>query len=150
MVFGKFVTEKKDMDLVREICDKVFREELGLNLSGAMTDEFCMNALVYAGEEPVAVGRIMYDGERFSISEIAVLPEYRGEKYGDFMVRLLVDKAMMSNAREIHLDAFHGTEGFFAAIGFETDGEMFEGFGGMWQPMILRTEKIHKCCDCGH
>lgn len=150
MVFGKFVTDEKDMKEVQKICNRVFGEEMGLDLSGTMTDEFCMNALVYAGENPAGMGRIMFDGERFTIAEVAVLPEYRNEKYGDFLVRLLVDKAMMSNAREVHLDAFHGTEGFFETIGFEQDGALFEGFGGMWQPMILRTDRIHKCCNCGH
>ena len=150
MVFGKFVTEEKDMELVREICQRVFVEELGLNQTGTMTDEFCMNALVYAGDVPAGMGRIMFDGERFTIAEVAVLPEFRGEGYGDFIARLLVDKAVMSNSREVHLDARQGTEGFFEKIGFQTEGEAFEGCGGRWQPMALMTDQIHKCCNCGH
>ena len=56
MVFGKFVTEEKDMELVREICRRVFVEELGLDQTGTMTDAFCLNALVYAGEQPAGMG----------------------------------------------------------------------------------------------
>ena len=150
MVFGKFVTEEKDMELVREICRRVFVEELGLDQAGTMTDAFCLNALVYAGDQPAGMGRIMFDGERFTIAEVAVLPEYRGDSYGDFITRLLIDKAMMSNAQEIHLDARQGTEGFFAKIGFQNDGAAYEGCGGLWQPMVLKTDQIHKCCNCGH
>lgn len=146
MVYGKFVTEGRDIETVRAICNKVFAEELGLDISGNTGDEFCMNALVYAGEKPACAGRISFDGESFAIDRIAVLPERRGESYGDFMVRLLVDKAVMSNAKEIHLDALQGTEGFFSSIGFEKAGDLFERSGGIWQPMILCTDKIHKCC----
>ncbi len=146
MVFGKFVTENKDKDLVREICDRVFREETGLDISGMTTDEFCLSALVFAGEEPAGMGRIFFDGTDFKIMEVAVLPEYRGEKYGDFMVRLLIDKALMSGAREIGLDAMSGTEGFFRTIGFEAEGEPYEKDGIIRQPMVLYADRIHKCC----
>ncbi|MCD7981862.1 MAG: GNAT family N-acetyltransferase [Clostridiales bacterium] len=146
MVFGKFVTEEKDINLVREICKQVFRQEYGPDLSGVTADEFCLSALVFAGEEPAGMGRIFFDGTDFKIMEVAVLPEYRGEKYGDFMVRLLIDRAMMSGAREICLDALPGTEGFFRTIGFEAEGKPYEEGGISRQPMVLHTDRIHKCC----
>lgn len=146
LVFGKFVTDKKDKDLVRKIRDRVFRQECGLDLSVLTTDEMCLDALVFAGEEPAGMGRIFFDGTDFKITEVAVLPEYRGEKYGDFMVRLLIDKAVMSGARETGLDALPGTEGFFRAIGFEEKGSPYEECGITRQPMVLYTDRIHKCC----
>ncbi|MCC8029397.1 MAG: GNAT family N-acetyltransferase [Lachnospiraceae bacterium] len=148
MVFGKFVTEEKDMDIVRSIYEQVFQKELGLDDPETMDDAFCVNALVFVGEEPAGMGRVLFDGEDFRIRDIAILPAYRGDSYGDFMVRLLVDKVMMSNAQEIRLDALTGTEGFFRTIGFEAEGEVFEKHGGRWQPMILYTGSIHKCCGC--
>ncbi len=147
MVFGKFVTEEKDMDTVRFIYEQVFQKELGLDRSETMEDEFCIHALVFAGEDPAGMGCVLFDGEDFRIGDIAILPAYRGDSYGDFMVRLLVDKAMMSNAQEIRLDALGGTEEFFRTIGFETEGEPFEDRGGRWQPMVLHTGSIHKCCE---
>ena len=78
MVFGKFISGKDDLRQVQEIRQKVFAEELGLTMLGEMPDEFCMHALAYEGEQPVGMGRIMYDGDRFTIAGIAVLPEYRG------------------------------------------------------------------------
>ena len=150
MVFAKFVSDQQDLDVFHEIYRKVFVEELSLDVSSARADEFYINAVVYDKEIPAGIGRIMFDGERFTISDVAVLPEHRGEKYGDFLVRLLVDKALMSNAQEIYLDAYEGTEGFFGTIGFEKDGAAFPGYGGMWQPMILKSDRLHKCCNCGH
>lgn len=148
MVFGKFVSEEKDADVVQSIYKQVCEKELGLDDSETTEEEFCLNALVFAGEEPAGMGRVLFDGEDFRIRDVAILPEYRGDQYGDFMVRLLIDKAMMSNAQEIRLDALAGTEGFFRKIGFETAGEAFEARGGRWQPMILHAGSIHKCCGC--
>ncbi|MCD7922878.1 MAG: GNAT family N-acetyltransferase [Clostridiales bacterium] len=148
MVFGKFVTEEKDMDTVRSIYEQVYQKELGLDILKTTEDEYCINALVFAGEDPAGMGRVLFDGEDFRIRDVAILPAYRGDSYGDFMVRLLVDKAMMSNAQEIRLDALAGTEEFFRTIGFETEGETFEDHGGRWQPMVLHAGSIHKCCDC--
>ncbi|MEI3338635.1 MAG: GNAT family N-acetyltransferase [Eubacterium sp.] len=148
MVFGKFISGKDDLRQVQEIRQKVFAEELGLTMLGEMPDEFCMHALAYEGEQPVGMGRIMYDGDRFTIAGIAVLPEYRGQKYGDFLARLLIDKAMMSNAQEIYLDALSGTESFFGKLGFEVCGAEYDNLGGSWIPMILHTDQIHKCCNC--
>lgn len=149
MVFGKFVTQKADMELVQEIYHKVFKEELGVETADDV-DEFCQNALVYAGERPAGMGKILFDGERFTIAGVAVLPEFRGESYGDFLLRLLIDKAVMSSARELHLDARQGTEGFFEKTGFQKSGTAFEDRGAVWQPMILKTDEIHNCCNCGH
>lgn len=149
MVFGRFISGADDLTQVREIRKKVFAEELGLSMQTEMPDEFCMHALAYDGETPVGTGRILFDGERFTIAGIAVLPEYRGQMYGDFLIRLLIDKAMMSNAREIYLNALAGTEDFFKMTGFEVCGESYDNLGGTWTPMALHTAQIHRCCDCG-
>jgi predicted GNAT family N-acyltransferase len=148
MVFGKFISGVEDLAVVKEIRKQVFEEELGLEVERAVPDEFCMHALAYDKEKPVGMGRIMFDGDRFTIAGIAVLPEYRGQLYGDFLIRLLIDKAMMSNAQEIYLEALAGTEDFFAITGFEVCGDTYEKLGGRWTPMVLHTDQIHKCCGC--
>ncbi len=148
MVFGRFVSNPEDLKTVQKIADQVFVEELGLKTGGAMADAFCLHALVYDGDAPAGMGRMMYDGDRFTIADVAVLPQYRGQKYGDFMVRLLIDKGMMANAQEIDLDALAGTESFFGTIGFEAQGVPYESLGGTWQPMLLKTDRIHKCSGC--
>lgn len=150
MVFGKFIPGDGDLSVVREIRESVFEGELGVPSRGTdMPDAFCMHAVAYAEDVPVGTGRILFDGDRFAIAGIAVLKEYRGQLYGDFILRLLVDKAMMSNAQEVHLDALCGTEGFFETVGFERAGEPYEKQGARWVPMILYADRIHKCCDCG-
>ena len=77
-----------------------------------------MYALAYEGDTPVATGEITFDGESYRIQEVAVLPEFRRKKYGDFIVRLLIDKAMLSGAQTIEADVLQGTEVLFQEVGF--------------------------------
>lgn len=150
MVFGKFISGDGDLTQVREIREEVFERELGIPYRGTdMPDAFCMHAVAYAEDVPIGTGRMMFDGERFAVAGIAVRREYRGQMYGDFLLRLLIDRALMANAQEIEADAREGTEGFFETVGFETAGETYEKLGARWIPMVLRTDRIHKCCDCG-
>lgn len=150
MIYGKFISGVDDLTEVKKIRETVFEQECGLTMLDEMPDEFCMHALAYEEEEVVGMGRILFDGDTFTIAGVAVLPEYRGKKYGDFIVRLLIDKAMMSNAREIYLDARKGTEHFFEIFGFQIHGAEYENLGGSWIPMVLHTDQVHKCCDCAH
>ncbi len=148
MIYGRFATEKEDLEKVNEIARCVFEEELGL-AEADDRESFALSALVCAeGSVPAGAGRLLFDGERFVIAEVAVLPAYRGKGYGDFLVRLLIDRAMMSGARTISLDALSGTEGFFAQTGFTTRGEIFAWGGGRWQPMTLTTGGIRRCEEC--
>lgn len=150
MVYGKFISGVEDLSEVEKIRENVFVQECGLQMMEEMPDEFCMHALAYEKEKAVGMGRILFDGETFTIAGVAVLPEYRDKKYGDFIVRLLIDKAMMSNAQEIYLDARKGTEGFFTKLGFVENGSEYVKLGDSWIPMVLHTSQVHKCCDCGH
>ncbi len=159
MIYGKFAKEKDELENANEIIRRVFTEEIGLEEEDE-GDEFALSALIFsgdgisggkdAGEEssykgPVGAGRLLFDGKCFTIAETAILPEYRGRGYGDFLVRLLVDRAHEAGAGEIRLDALAGTEGFFGKIGFEPEGETFGKNGGRWQPMVLAYGQT--CCN---
>ncbi len=155
MIYGKFVTEKEDLETVNDIICRVLTQECGLAESGE-GESFALSALLYTEEpaaahadgEPAAAGRLLFDGDRFEIVETAVLPACRGQGYGDFLVRLLIDKALMAGAQEIRLDALAGTEGFFEKIGFVPEGEIFARGGGRWQPMVLSAGQICRCEEC--
>ena len=84
------------------------------------------------------------------MKEVAVLPKFRRKKYGDFIVRLLIDKAMMSGAQMINADVLQEAVPLFETVGFTTSGELYEKDGKQWLPMQLQAGSIHKCCNCGH
>ena len=151
MVFGQLVSGSEKNEQTRQVADirgRVLEEECGLKIE-AEPEAFCMYALAYEGDTPVATGGITFDGESYRIQEVAVLPEFRRKKYGDFIVRLLIDKAMMSGAQTIEADVLQGAEVLFQEVGFAEAGAWYEKEGRQWQPMQLQAGNIHKCCNCG-
>ena len=149
MVRGRMLSGVDRLDDINLIQNKVFVEELNIPADMGMDDAFCMHALALDEEsKPCAIGKIMFDGDTFTISGVAVLAQYRRQKYGDFIVRLLVDKAIMSNASEMYSDVLEGTEKLFESIGFETCAQSYVKYGKTWIPMKLDVSNIHKCCNC--
>lgn len=150
MVKGKFYSGQDDLTVIKAIRNTVFCEELHIapELEEDGQDPYCMHVLALDDEQPVAVGRISFDGWDFVISKVAVLPEYRDKKFGDFIVRLLVDKAMMSNATQVQVDAFEDVVGFFETIGFQVREKADVLGDKKLVHMVLNTDEIRKCCNC--
>ena len=150
MVRGKFYSGQDDLTEVRNIRTQVFVEEIGIpeTLENDGQDAYCMHAVAYDDDLPVATGRISYDGWDFVISKVAVCADQRGKKYGDFIVRMLIDKAMMANATEVQAEVLEETASFFETIGFvkAEDRECLAGHKMI--QMVLNTDAIHKCCNC--
>lgn len=151
MTAGKYLSGKDDLSQVYELREAVFQKELGLTpqLERDGCDDMAVHVLVYEDQKPVATGRILYDGEIFKISRVAVLPEYRKRQYGDFVVRMLINKALLSGAGEIYASTLLPGRRLFEKIGFEVCGTAYEDGGLSYLPMWLKKEKLHKCCGCG-
>ncbi len=152
MVRGRFYSGQDDLSEIKKIRNLVFCQELGMDprVEDDGQDDFCMHVLALDGENPVAVGRISFDGWEFVISKVAVLPAHRGKLYGDFVVRMLVDKAMMANATQVLLDASEDTVAFFETIGFKAKEDAGMLGDKKLVHMVLNTDEIHKCCNCNH
>lgn len=151
MIFGKLISGSEESEQTRQIAairKQVFCEELKIPVNEE-TDAFAMYALAYEGETAVGTGAMTFDGEQYEIRDVAVLPEYRRKQYGDFLVRLLIDKAIMSGAQQIAAEVLTDAVPLFTKIGFETSGESYERSGKNWQPMQLKAGNLHKCCGCG-
>mgnify|MGYP002519478888 CR=1 FL=1 len=146
MVEGKFFSGKDDLKEIFQIRKEVFVEELGEETDRDEKDKISMHALAYADGMPVATGRIRFDGWEFVIDKVAVKKAYRGMQYGDFIVRLLIDRAMMAGQGEIKLICSKKNIDFFRKIGFDISVEITES-DGQWNEMILDPTKIHKCCQ---
>jgi len=74
---------------------------------------------------PVGTGRLIFLDEFYKIGRIAVKKEYRGKKYGDFIVRMLVDKAFSMGAKEVFVGAQQHAIPFYEKIGFLLTGEEY-------------------------
>ena len=146
MVQGKFLSGQDELNVIKEIRRQVFADP------ECWEDELdgrCMHVVAVQGDQVVACGRIFYDGFECEISNVAVLPAYQRQKFGDFVVRMLIDKAVMSGVDEIRLEAPEAVCGFFEKIGFRATTEQteHENASGCIE-MMLKKDQIYKCCGC--
>ena len=93
------------------------------------------------GEEvPVATGRLILLEDKFKIGRIAVKKECRGKHYGDFVVRMLLDKAFSMGAKEVFVGAQAHAISFYERIGFIKQEEEY------WEDGIYHLMMKIKAC----
>lgn len=146
MIRGLYIHEEKDMKEINKIRKQVFciEQQISEDIEFATSPGENINLLVYDGEIPVATGQLCYEEEYYKIGHIAVLKEYRGKDFGDFVVRMLVDKALQMGAKEVHVIAQEYAKRFYEKIGFEIEGPGYIESNIPRLPMKLST--LHKCC----
>jgi len=158
---GKILNPGDDLAEALNIRKKVFVEEYTISYDKEfdLLDELAIHAVAYekmsANEnsaksqekKAVATGRIFYDGEKCILDKVSVLKEYRGKEYGDFVVRLLLNKAFLAGVNEVYADSFVSAEGFFEKIGFIRIDENFIENGIVKCKMVIKSEHLmKKCC----
>ncbi len=133
MIQGKLFSYGDDLSEIYNIRRKVFIEELAVpeDIEFDDLDNEAIHVLVYEEASninsndmtkkkiPVATGRIVYEGDSCKIDHIAVLNNYRNLKYGDFTVKMLINRAFTAGISTVTLTAKKEIEGFFKKIGFE-------------------------------
>lgn len=146
MVKGVYIHESEGMNEVNRIRKEVFCMEQNISEEVEFTTNHMesISLLVYDGKVPVATGQLLYKNEYYKISHIAVLKEYRGNDFGDFVVRMLVDKAFQMGAKEVHVIAQEYAKEFYEKIGFIVEGAVYVEQNIPRVPMKLNT--LHKCC----
>lgn len=124
MVKGKFLTSKDDLSEVLKIREEVFCEEQGIakELEHDALDDGAIHVLINDHDCNVATGRLLQLQGEYFIGRVAVRKEERGKYYGDFVVRMLVDKAFRNGAKEVKIEAQKHTVPFYKKIGFVEDG----------------------------
>ena len=112
MIQGKWIPQGADSAEVYALREAVFgrgRDDL---------DALSQNVVVYEDDTPVGTGRLWWQDGSFRLGDLGVLPEYRGRRMGDLLLRLLLFKAQSHYAREVRLRSPRETAGFFARLGF--------------------------------
>jgi N-acetylglutamate synthase-like GNAT family acetyltransferase len=124
MIQGKLLSYGDDLTDSNRIRKQVLVDELGMISIDQVyeNNNESIHVIVYEEDNSsiaVAAGRIRYDGEKCIIDQIAVIKDYRGKKYGDFTVRMLMNKAFTSGISEVRLYAPENVSEFFKKIGFD-------------------------------
>lgn len=153
---GKFLNHKDDLTEVYEIRRKVFVEEQGIpeDLEFDELDKQALFCVVYEQEkktQTVATGRMINLSEsEYKIGHIAVLNEYRGQDYGDMIVRMLINKAFMSGALNVYVDSQEHAVNFYKKIGFTENNHTFEEAGITRHEMVISPNSVCKKCKGNH
>lgn len=150
MIEGKFLYgADDDLSDIFEIRRSVFVDEEGISEETEFDglDHVCLHGIIKVEGKKLGAGRILYDGDTFWIGHIAILKEERGKKYGDFLVRMLLDRCFNSGAQVVLAQTKPGTERFFEKIGFCKCSDVYEAAGGILQ-VDLRLTKDSLCKEC--
>lgn len=152
MINGKIINLDEDLTQVLEIRKKVFQEEQGISshIENDQLDKVAIHALAYLDLEkktPVATGRIIYDGEKCTLGRVAVLKEYRGKRYGDFIVRFLLNRAFITGIDDVYCSAQEDSVKFYKKIGFSKIGDQFMEAGIKHFPMKINKDELIFICQ---
>jgi N-acetylglutamate synthase-like GNAT family acetyltransferase len=151
LIQGKLLSSEDDLTEALEIQRKVLVEEFGFSEEKIFDNKnsCAMHAVVYHGNDhkkAVASGKIIYDGDDCRLDNIAVLKEYRKNQYGDFIVRLLINKAFTAGIKKVYVISNIEMADFFWKIGFVQDGEEFMEEGIRKVKMSIRIENMVTKC----
>lgn len=153
MVRGKYFEGPEHLEQIRALREEIFGRELGLNCLAGLdeTDAFAVQAVAFDFDDSIAgIGRITFDGKRFDISHIAIRKDLRGQEYGDFVLKMLINKAVLSNASEIHALSLPEAVGFFESVGFKNENTPSVIDGVSYENLLLSGSLMHNCCGGCH
>jgi len=150
MIEGKYLYgADSDLSDVFAIRREVFINEDGLEEKHEFDglDTMCIHGLISVAGKKLGTGRILYDGDEYRIGHICVLSEERGKKYGDFLVRMLIDKAFLCGANEVVVGSKINAIPFYETIGFEAFSEKYVDLSGI-ERVDMKLNKLSLCEEC--
>lgn len=151
LIQGKILSYGDDLKEVYSIRQNVFVDELRILETTEFdeNDANAMHVIVYeeaGSKKAVATGRITYNGDKCEISKVAVLKEFRRKKYGDFTVRMLLNKAFTAGINEVTLNSQISVVEFYEKIGFHKIDNCFIESNITYVPMMIKiTDVITQC-----
>ncbi len=140
MIEGKWLEQGSDISVALSIRRAV------LGKGRDSLDDAAQQVLVYRGGEPVGTARLWWSDGAFFAGDVCVLPEARGQGYGDLLVRLLLYKAVSHNAAGIRLMCPRAAAAFFARYGFAPA----EGGDTAADTVEMRLRAGDICLRCKH
>ncbi|WP_101697426.1 GNAT family N-acetyltransferase [Clostridium minihomine] len=110
----------------RAIRHSVFVEEQGFCNEFDEIDATAHHLVIYSGNTPMATGRVFQKADKqFTIGRVAVLKSYRGDGFGRIIMENLENQARVLGAETIVLSAQLHAKGFYEALGYQAQGEIY-------------------------
>ena len=136
---GLTIGETRDIALCRRLRRVVFIEEQGVPEAEEVDDQDEAAIHLLATDEGRALGsaRLLILGETGKIGRVCVLAEARGRGIGAALIRAAAETFRGLGLRQAKLGAQAHALGFYAALGFEAVGEVYQDAGIAHRDMIL-------------
>ena len=115
MIEGKWYPQGSDLSDLLPVRQAVFSR------GEDVLDAESWNVLVWQDGVPAGTGRLWWRDGAFRIGDLGVLPDWRGKRIGDLLLRLLLFKAQSPFAREVRLRCPENVTGFFSRLGFREE-----------------------------
>ncbi|MBE6861455.1 MAG: GNAT family N-acetyltransferase [Ruminococcus sp.] len=120
----------RDAELFRKaekIRMKVFVEEQGFaaEIEVDEKDETAFHVVAYDGDKPVGAARFFEEHGGYHVGRVAVLPEYRGEGVGRFIMAEIETYAANNGVGELMLSAQTRAADFYLKCGFAKYGDVY-------------------------
>ena len=125
---GKFINGVDNLSLIHQVRNEVFgnvdydTSHLYDLCTDMICDEMAVHAVAWMEGKIVGCGTLFYDGETYLLDMVAVPVEERRKKYGDFIVRMLIDRAFQRGADQIVSYVNKDVFPFLSSIGFGESG----------------------------
>lgn len=136
---GLTIGETRDIALCRRLRRVVFIEEQGVPEAEEVDDQDEAAIHLLATDEGRALGsaRLLILGETGKIGRVCVPAEARGRGIGAALIRAAAETFRGLGLRQAKLGAQAHALGFYAALGFEAVGEVYQDAGIAHRDMIL-------------
>lgn len=145
MVTGRFVTDKEKVDLAGRLRAEIFQ---GAYVTDVFPYPDARYAVLWVDDVPAGMGGVRYIGQRFTVIELGILEDYRMQRYGDLLLRLMADRAVDDGLKKIYAEATEASREFFAAAHFVPDDEPPCGSMGQERtPMVLELKELRCACS---
>ncbi|WP_343210226.1 GNAT family N-acetyltransferase [Anaerolentibacter hominis] len=150
MIKGQFLFYGSDLSDVLRIREQVFLEEQKAEQSMVWNedDQTAAHLIIYDGTKPVATGRLVKEEDGYKIGRIAVCKDERGKEYGDFVVRILLERAFQCQGDKVKVTAQLHAVPFYERYGFQKSGEEYCSEGLMCVDMSVKKENCNFGCQC--
>lgn len=127
MIKGEFLVGIDGLKETGMIRDKVFIEEQKVDpiIEHDLYDYFAHHLIIKDNDIPVATGRLIIQDNNLLIGRIAVIKEKRGNRLGDLVVRMLVDRGFKYGEDTIFVHAQTNSQVFYEKVGFKVFGETY-------------------------
>lgn len=120
-----------DFLLAQQIRTAVFVQEQGVDASDeydAFEDVSQHYLVTTVDSKAIATARWRFTSNGIKLERFAVLPNYRGEGIGKYLVEHVIEE-VQKHAKPIYLHAQIQVVDFYQKLGFEKEGALFEEAG---------------------